>query len=146
MCAPVLVCALLFGVLSLPSEASATLNSFVSIEPPVGAANGSVVATGTGFTPGQAVTVANETTTTTVCSTVVAPDGTFACSGLAEATAGTTSSIGVGGVTGFYRSAGTDQIATVAGGGTGDGGPSTGAAVGFVQGVASDAAGDVYFD
>ena len=92
------------------------------------------------------MTVTNETTSTTVCSTDAATDGTFSCSGLAGATAGTTATIGVGTETGSYQAVGTGQIATVAGGGTGDGESSTDASLSFPQAVASDAAGDVYYD
>ncbi len=112
----------------------------------MGVANGSVVAIGTGFAAGQAVTVTNETTGATVCSATVAPDGTFSCHGLAGAVPGTVSTIGAGTSAGTYQAVGPSEIATVAGGGYGDGGPSRHAALGEVQAVATDAAGDVFFD
>jgi hypothetical protein len=144
--AALLLMAPLVGALSMPVQTGATTNALLRVEPPIGTSNGPVEATGSGFTAGQSITVKNETTSTTVCSTLAATDGTFACSGLAGATAGTTSSIGIGSLTASYQSAGAAQIATVAGGGAGDGGPSTEAAVGDLQAVTSDAAGDVYFD
>lgn len=128
------------------STASAAPSPTVRVEPPTGTANGSVTITGSGYTSGQAVTVTNETTSTTVCSTNAASDGTFSCTGLAGATLGTTATIGVGSATSSYQAVGPGEIATVAGGGTGDGERSTDAALSFPQAAASDAAGDVYYD
>jgi NHL repeat len=136
----------LAGVAGSAAGADAAVQPLFQLEPSVGAANGSVVATGTGFAAGQAVTVTNETTSATVCSATVAPDGTFSCHGLAGAVPGTVSTIGAGTSAGTYQAVGPSEIATVAGGGYGDGGPSRHAALGEVQAVATDAAGDVFFD
>src|SRR5208283_4680432 len=136
----------LLAVASMSTNSSAAPSPTVRVEPPVGAANGSDTVTGSGFTSGQPVTVKNETTSTAVCSTDAATDGTFSCSGPAEATPGTASTIGVGTATGFYQTVGAGQIATVVGGGTGDGQRSTDASLTSPQAVASDAAGDVYYD
>lgn len=126
--------------------ADAAVRPLFQLEPSVGVANGPVVAIGTRFSAGQAVTVSNQTSGATVCSATVAPDGSFSCHGLAGAVAGTVSTIGVGTSTGKYHAVGPSEIATVAGGGYGDGGPSTRAGLGEIQAVASDAAGDVFFD
>jgi hypothetical protein len=135
-----------FSAAGSAARAYAAVQPLFQLEPSVGAANGSVVAIGTGFAAGQVVTVSNETTGAAVCSTTAALDGTFSCHGLAGAVPGTVSAIGVGTSTGTYRAAGPSEIATVAGGGYGDGGPATNAVIGQVQTVASDAAGDVFFN
>jgi sugar lactone lactonase YvrE len=136
----------LAGVAVSAVGADAAVQPLFQLEPSVGVANGSVVATGSGFAAGQAVTVSNQTTGATVCSATTAPDGTFSCHGLAGAVLGTVSTIGVGTATGTYQAVGPSGIATVAGGGYGDGGPSRRAAIGEIQAVAADAAGNVFFD
>jgi len=141
----ILMLFLQLAVVGFPAASEAAVRPVFQIEPPVGVANGSVVAIGTGFTPGQAVTVSNETTSATVCSATAASDGTFSCNGLAGAVPGTISKIGVGTSFGRYRAAGVSGIATVAGGGLGDGGRSTAAVIDDDESIASDTAGDVFF-
>ena len=119
----------LLAVASMSGTSSAAPSPMVRVEPPTGVSNGSITVTGSGFTSGQNLTVRNETTSATVCSADAATDGTFSCSGPAEATPDTTSIIGVASATGSYQAIGVSQIATVAGGGTGDGERSTDASL-----------------
>ena len=57
----------LLGQATGVAGATAVVQPLFQLEPSVGVANGSVVAIGTGFAAGQAVTVANQTTGATVC-------------------------------------------------------------------------------
>lgn len=133
-------------VVGFAGTAEAVAQPLVEIEPAAGVANGPIVAIGSGFAAGQPIAVTNETTSATVCSTTAASDGTFSCNGLAGAAPGTVSKIGAGTSIGSYRAAGTSEIATISGGGIGDGGPSKDAHIDSVHAVASDAGGDVFFD
>ena len=112
----------IIGLEATADRADAAVQPVVHVEPSTGVALGSVVITGSGFSSGGAVTVSNQTTGSVVCSTTAASDGTISCAGVAGATAGTTSAIGVGGSTASYVAVGSAQIATIAGGGIGDGG------------------------
>jgi len=125
--------------------AATTAAGWLRVEPAVGTANGSVVVTGHSFAAGSTISVTNETSSELVCSTTAASDGTFSCSGVAHGTPGRTSVIGVGTATSTYRAIGSGQIATVGGGGIGDGGPSLQSVVTTGQAVAVDGAGNVYF-
>ena len=128
------------------STASAAPSPTVRVEPPTGTANGSVTITGSGYTSwtGRDGDERNNEHHRLLDQRRFRRDILLHRVGRGHPR--DNGHHRVGSATSSYQAVGPGEIATVAGGGTGDGERSTDAALSFPQAAASDAAGDVYYD